>query len=103
MKSKNLLRQKVNFVQTSSGAHPASYKMGTGGPFPRAKRGRGVTLTTHPHLVSRSRMSRSYISSHPSATMACSGTALLFLEGRLKTNYREIRYEQDAIKESTIF
>jgi hypothetical protein len=34
--------------------------MGTGGPFPGAKRGRGVTLTTHPHLVPRSRMSRSY-------------------------------------------
>jgi hypothetical protein len=63
MKSKNLLRQ-VNFVQTSSGAHPASCKMGTGGPFPRAKRGRGVPLTTHPNLVLRSRMSRSYISSH---------------------------------------
>jgi len=28
--------------------------MGTGGPFPEAKRGRGVTLTTHPHLVPRS-------------------------------------------------
>jgi hypothetical protein len=24
-------------VQTGSGAHPASYTMGTGGPFPRAK------------------------------------------------------------------
>jgi hypothetical protein len=33
-------------VQTGSGAHPASYSVGTGGPFPR-----GVTLTTHPHLV----------------------------------------------------
>jgi hypothetical protein len=31
-----------------------------GGPFPGAKRGRGVTLTTHPHLVPKSRMSRSY-------------------------------------------
>jgi hypothetical protein len=29
------------------------------------KRGQGVTLTTHPHLVPRSRMSRSYISSPP--------------------------------------
>jgi hypothetical protein len=38
------------------GAHPASCTMGTGGPFPG-----GVTLTTHPHLVPRSRMSRSYI------------------------------------------
>jgi hypothetical protein len=44
---------------------------------PGVKRGRGVTLTTHHHLVPRSRMSRSYISSPPSATMACSGTALL--------------------------
>jgi len=25
--------------------------MGTGGPFPGLKRGRCVTLTTHPHLV----------------------------------------------------
>jgi hypothetical protein len=24
-------------VQSSSGAHPASYSMGTGGPFPRGK------------------------------------------------------------------
>jgi hypothetical protein len=43
---------------------------------PWIKRGRGVTLTTHPHLVPRSRMCRSYISSPPSASMACSGTAL---------------------------
>jgi hypothetical protein len=63
-------------VQTGSEAHPASCPMGTGGPFPGAKRGRGVTLTTHPHLLPRSRMSRSYTSSPSSATMACSGTAL---------------------------
>jgi len=36
--------------------------MGTGGPFPGVKRGRGVTLTSHPHLVPRSGM-RSYTSS----------------------------------------
>jgi hypothetical protein len=41
-------------VQTGSGAHPASCTMGTGGPFPGGKRDRGVTLTTHPHLVPRS-------------------------------------------------
>jgi hypothetical protein len=29
-------------------AHPASCTMGTGGPFPEGKRGRGVTLITHP-------------------------------------------------------
>jgi hypothetical protein len=65
-------------VQTGSEAHPASCTMGTGGPFPGAKRGRGVTLTTHPHLVPRSRMSSSYTSSPPSASMVCSGTALLY-------------------------
>jgi hypothetical protein len=64
-------------VQTGSGAHPASCTMSTGGPFPGAKRGRGVTLTTHPHPVPRSRMSRNYISSPPNDTMACSRTALL--------------------------
>jgi hypothetical protein len=52
-------------VQTGSGAHPASCTIGTGGPFPGAKRGRGVTLTTYPHLVPRSTMSRSYIFSPP--------------------------------------
>jgi hypothetical protein len=35
-------------VQTSFEAHPASYPMGNGGPFPGVKRGRDVTLTTHP-------------------------------------------------------
>jgi hypothetical protein len=44
---------------------------------PGVKRGRGVTLTTHPHLVPRSTMSRSYTSSPPNASMACSGTAYL--------------------------
>jgi hypothetical protein len=60
-------------VQTGSGAHPASCTMGTGGPFSWRKRGRGVTLTTHPHLVPRSRMSRSYTSSPPSATKGVAG------------------------------
>jgi hypothetical protein len=32
---------------------------------PGVKRGRGVMLTTRPHLVPKLRMSRSYISSHP--------------------------------------
>jgi hypothetical protein len=53
------------YVQTGSGAHPASYPMGTGALSPGIKRGRGVTLTTHPHLVPRLRMSRSYTSSPP--------------------------------------
>jgi hypothetical protein len=63
-------------VQTGSGAHPASCTMGTRGPFPGAKRGLGVTLTTPPHLMPRSRMSRSYTSSPPSFSVECSGTAL---------------------------
>jgi hypothetical protein len=42
------------------------------------KRGRGVMLTTHPHLVPRSWMSRSYTSSPPSASMAYNGTDLLY-------------------------
>jgi hypothetical protein len=41
-------------VHTSSGTHPASYLMGTGVLSQGVKRGRGVTLTTHPHLVLRS-------------------------------------------------
>jgi hypothetical protein len=41
-------------VQTGSGAHPASCPMGTGVLFPGVKCGRGVTLTTHPHLIPRS-------------------------------------------------
>jgi hypothetical protein len=52
-------------IQTVSVAHPASCTMGTGGPFPGAKRGRGVTLTTHPYLMQRSGMSRGYTSSPP--------------------------------------
>jgi hypothetical protein len=52
-------------VQTGSEAHPASCTMGTGGPFPGGKLFRVVTLTTHPHVVPRSRMSRSYTSSPP--------------------------------------
>ena len=38
-------------IQTGSKAHPASCKMDTGS-F-RGKGGRGVVLTTHPHLVCR--------------------------------------------------
>jgi hypothetical protein len=46
-------------VQTGSGAHPAFCTMGTGVLSSRVKRGWGVTLTSHPRLVPRSRMSRS--------------------------------------------
>jgi hypothetical protein len=56
-------------VQTGSGAHPASCSMGTGDPSPGLKRGRGVMLTTHPHLVPRWWMSKSYTSSPPCASI----------------------------------
>jgi hypothetical protein len=52
-------------IQTSSGAHPATCTMGTGSPFLGVKCGRDVMLTTHPHLVPRLRMNKSYTSSHP--------------------------------------
>ena len=44
-------------VQTGSGAHASSSTMGTGS-FPGVKCGRGVLLTTHPLLASRSWKSR---------------------------------------------
>jgi hypothetical protein len=50
-------------AQTGSGAHPAPVQWVLGVLSPGVKRGRGVTLTTHPHLVPRSRMGRSYTSS----------------------------------------
>jgi hypothetical protein len=55
------------FVQTGSEIHLASYPMDTGewGTSPGVKRGRFMTLTTHPHLVPRSRMGRIYASSPP--------------------------------------
>jgi hypothetical protein len=52
-------------VQTGSGDHPASYPMGSGVLSLGVKRSWFMTWTTHPHLVPRSRMSRSYISSPP--------------------------------------
>jgi hypothetical protein len=52
-------------VQTGSGAHPASCPMGTGGPFPGGKARPRRDADHSPHLVPRSRMSRSYSSSLP--------------------------------------
>jgi hypothetical protein len=51
---------------------------------PGVKRGRGVMLTTHRHLVPRLIMSRSYTSSPPSAFMACSGRAFLLRNKRAR-------------------
>jgi hypothetical protein len=52
-------------VQTSSKAHPASCAMGNMGPFLGAKAQPGSDTDHSPHLVPRSRMSRSYFSSPP--------------------------------------
>jgi hypothetical protein len=41
----------LHSVQTGSGAHPASYPMRTGVPFPGGLSGRGLKLNTHFHLV----------------------------------------------------
>jgi hypothetical protein len=45
--------------------------MGTGGPFPGDKTRPGRHADHSPDLVPRLKMSRSYASSHPSASMAC--------------------------------
>jgi hypothetical protein len=58
--------------------HPASYSVGTVGPFPGVKRGLDVTLTTHPRLVPRSVVSRSYIPLLLDACMAVAGQLYLF-------------------------
>jgi hypothetical protein len=58
--------------------NPASYPMGTWGPFPQVKRGRGVTLTIQHHLVPTSRMSRIYSSSPPQRLHGGSGTDLFY-------------------------
>jgi hypothetical protein len=50
-------------VQIDSAVHPASCPMGTRVLSQVMKCSQGVTLTTHPHLVPRSRMSKNYISS----------------------------------------
>jgi hypothetical protein len=47
-------------VQIGYGAHPASCPMGTEGPFLGAKARPGRNADHSPHLVSRSKMGRSY-------------------------------------------
>jgi hypothetical protein len=68
-------------VQTGSEVHPASCTLGTGGAFPGTKHGRGVTLTSHPHLVPRSRMSRSYTSCPPKPHYGMYRDCFAFIQG----------------------
>jgi hypothetical protein len=53
----------LNVVQTDSGSHPACYPMDTIGSNFRGYSGRGVKLTTHLHLVSRSKIVELYLHS----------------------------------------
>jgi hypothetical protein len=66
-------------VQTGSGAHPASYPMGTGGPFPagEARPGRDADHSP-PSSAEVVKELELYLLSPPKASTACSGTALLF-------------------------
>jgi hypothetical protein len=57
-------------VQKGSGAHPASYPMGTRSSFPGGKAVWGVKLTTHLHLVPRWKNEWSYTSIPQYAFMA---------------------------------
>jgi hypothetical protein len=65
------------YVQNSSGSAQPPIQWVPRILSPGAKCGLGVTLTTYPYLLTRSWMSRSYTPLSPSASMACSGTALL--------------------------
>jgi hypothetical protein len=56
------------WVQTGSGAHPASCSMGTGGPFLSGKARPGRDGDHSPHIMPRSWISRSYKSSPPAPT-----------------------------------
>jgi len=66
-------------VTSTIGAHPASYTMGNRGSFPEGKSGRGVKLTTHLHLVPRSRNVWIYASTHPHVFMAWCLVECVFL------------------------
>jgi hypothetical protein len=65
-------------VQTSSEVHPTSYPIGTGGPFPGIKLGRGMTLTTPPSIAEVKNYYELKILS-PRCLHSGSGTALLYI------------------------
>jgi hypothetical protein len=69
--------------------------MGTGVLSPGLKRSQGMTLTTHRHLMPRSRMSRRYNFSPPNAFISCSGTALAFSTGYRKSMVTFIAFVVD--------
>jgi hypothetical protein len=65
-------------VQTGSGAHRASCTMGTGGPFPGAKARPARDVDHSPHQCRDQEWARAISPLPPSASIACSGTALTF-------------------------
>jgi hypothetical protein len=56
-------------VQTGSGAHSTSYPLGTGGPLPGGKTRPGRDADHSAHLMPISKMSRSYTSFSPCASI----------------------------------
>jgi hypothetical protein len=74
--------------------------MGTGGPFPGAKARPERNADHSAHLVPRSRMSRSYTSSPPSASVACIGTALAF--SIINTHALRISLRRSALDRSLL-
>jgi hypothetical protein len=62
------------------------------------KRGRGVTLTTHPHLVPRSGVSRSLYFLSPLAPPRRVVWLLYFLPNALDRNWHEMRLERRSLE-----
>jgi hypothetical protein len=69
--------------------------------FPWLKRGRGVTLTTHTHVVQRSRNSRSYIFSPLVAYMAVAGQLYFYTEPRFDVQNRQCRMKLEEKQNET--
>jgi hypothetical protein len=57
-------QQGSRHLEIGFGVHAASYLVGTGYSFRESGNGRGVNYTTHPHLVSRLKISPSAIRLH---------------------------------------
>jgi hypothetical protein len=64
-------------IQTGSGAHSTSCPMGTGGPFPGGKARAGRDADHSPPSSAEVVNELELYLLSPSASMACSGTALL--------------------------
>jgi hypothetical protein len=83
--------------QTGSEAHPASDAMGTGGPFPGAKRGRAWCWPPT-SIYCRGQEWGVITPLPPSATMACNGTALLRHTKRLLVSRTEYTLDRQCLR-----